>query len=143
MTEEEFLLSQTRDVIEIFEKYGSYSPTFAILYDDGNVDSFATCLTDLNCKKNFDFFMRKMCENPKVIASIFTFEGWISKLSAKGNKRPSECSDRETIVCVLYSTRDNIQEIHSYKPDSSGKLELVDIKNMPEGLFCKPFDTSA
>lgn len=139
MNKQEFLQQQTRDVIEIFEKHGSYSPTFAVLFDDGHVNSIATSFNGLDSKKGFDFCMRKICENPKIIASVFTCEVWTSNLAKKENKHPSGCADRETAIIVLYSTRDNVQKMHLYKPDRNGKLELIDVWNNIQGRFSNPF----
>ena len=89
MKKDEFLSSRTRDLIEVFEEYGSYDPTFAILYDDGTTNSFATQFDGQQSKEAFEYFMRKMCSDPKVIACTFTSDGWISIKSKKENKR--EC----------------------------------------------------
>ncbi len=141
MTKEEFLQQQTNDVIETFEKHGSFPPTFAILFDDGTTKSIATSFSGLESKDAFDSMMRRICKNPKVIASIFTCEAWTSQTAKNENKRPSESEDRETIVFLLYSTRDNIEEFHLHRPNHNGKLELVDIKNKYEGRFYNPFNT--
>ncbi len=74
MTKKEFLEQRTNDVIEIFETHGSYTPTFAILYDDGTSESIATSFNGLMSKDGFDLLMRKICENPRVIASTFICE---------------------------------------------------------------------
>ena len=79
MNKKEFLIQKTRDVTEIFEKHGSYYPTFAILYEDGTTDSFATLFNGLESKDAFDSMMHEVCANPKVIASVYTAEVWISK----------------------------------------------------------------
>jgi hypothetical protein len=138
MNKEEFLLDRTRDLIELFEKYGSYTPTFAVLYDDGTVNSFATSFSGQNSKESFNFFMHRICANPKAVASVFTSEGWSSS-SADETKSPSECVDKEEIVMLLYSTRQNIHECHLYKPTKNGKLELISISNAHHGMFCNPF----
>jgi hypothetical protein len=139
MTKSEFLQQQTQDVIEVFEKYGDYAPTFAVLYDDGTTDSFATSFNGQEVKENFDYFMRKICTNPKVIASVFTVVGWVSKTALRNSKRPSECDDKEEVIMLLYCTRDNGQEMHLYKPDKNRKLELTSLDNSYQGRFCNPF----
>lgn len=139
MTKAEFLLQQTHDVIEIFEECGSYTTTFAILYDDGTTDSFATQFDSLITKKNFDYLMRKLCTNPKVVACVFTSEGWSSEMAEKENKRPSECPDRKANVIVLYSARDEEQEMRLYIPDINRKLELVLVSKTHSGRFSNPF----
>ena len=142
MTKKEFLKQQTNDVFENFEKHGSYPPTFAILYDDGSTKSIGTSFNGPMSKDGFDLLMRKICENPRVIASTFTCEAWISKTSKIENKRPSDCKDKETAVFLVYTTRDNIEEFHLYKPNHQGKLELVDVFNEFGGRFCNPFNTA-
>jgi hypothetical protein len=107
MNKNEFLKKQKEDVIRIFEKYGGYTPTFAVLYNNGTTESFATDLGSDLLKGAFSFFMRSVCKDPRVIASIFTTTGWISSQADKENKRPSECADREKTVMVIYNTRDH------------------------------------
>jgi hypothetical protein len=141
MTKEEFLKEQTNDVIKTFEKYGSYSPTFAVLHEDGTTKSFALALEQDN-KDEFVIFMERICEDPKVIASVFTFEGWASEMAVKENKRPTECSDRETLISVIYNSRDNVQEVQTYLPDEKGKLQLMDSQDSVSGRFGNPFISS-
>lgn len=142
MTKAEFLKQQTDDVIEIFETHGSCSPTFAILLEDGTYKSIGTAFNGSSSKDVFDSLMRKLCENPKVIASTFYCEAWVSETAMTENKPPSECEDKETIVYLVYTTRDGIKEFHLYKPNHLGKLELVKVRNEFEGLFCNPFNTA-
>ena len=125
MTKEEFLKKETRDVTEIFEKYDNYTPTFSVLDTEGNVNSFATGFSGLQEKDAFDYFMKKICEDPKVIASIFTCVGWTSEIAIIEYKRPSECSDREKNIILIYNTRDNDHRVYLYKPDKNGKLQLT------------------
>ena len=80
-------------------------------------------------------------ENPNVVASTFYCEAWISETASIENKRPSDCKDKETVVYLVYTTRDGIKEFHLYKPNQLGKLELVEIMNEFEGRFCNPFET--
>jgi len=139
MTKADFLKQQTNDAIEIYDAHGSCPPTFAILFDDGTSESFGTTFNGLMSKDGFDLLMRKLCENPKVIASTYYCEAWYSESAANENKRPSDCSDKETIVFLIYSTRDDVEEFHLYKPDHNGRLELIDIINEFQGRFCNPF----
>ncbi|HEY5124429.1 MAG TPA: hypothetical protein VIK14_11905 [Ignavibacteria bacterium] len=139
MNKEEFLIKQTRDVIEIFEKYGNITPIFSILYDDGSTDSFATDLGSDLLKGAFSFFMRSVCKDPRVIASIFKTTGWISSQADKENKRPSECADREETVMAIYNTRDHHHKMLLYKKTKNSKLKLETSINDFGGRFGDPF----
>jgi len=74
MIKEEFLKKEIRDLKEIYEKHGSITPTYTLLFDDGSTESIGLIFD----KQNYKFFMQKICENPRVTASIFTSEGWSS-----------------------------------------------------------------
>lgn len=139
MKKDEFLASRINDVIEVYGKHRNYTPTFAILYEDGTTDSFSTQFHGDQSKENFDFLMREMCSNPKVIACAFACEGWVSKDANKKNRRPSECDDRESVISLFYSIRDNMQEMYVYKPDNNGKLECIYVTNEHQGRFANPF----
>ncbi len=139
MTKEEFLSDQTRGVTEIFEKYGSYTPTFAVLYDDGTTDSFANNLDSDDSKSAFSFFMRSICKNPRVYACIFTTTGWSSSQAEKQNKRPSECDDREQTILLIYNTRDKVHELYMYTLLKNGKLRLDTTSTSFGGRFSDPF----
>ena len=139
MNKEEFLKKQKEDVIRIFEKYGGYTPTFAVLYNNGTTESFATDLGSDLLKGAFSFFMRAICKDPRVIASVFTTTGWISRQAGKENKRPSECSDREEAVMVIYNTRDHHHKMMLYKKTKGGKLKLETSLNNFGGKFSDPF----
>ncbi len=139
MNKKEFLLQQTRDVTEIFEKHGSYSPTFAILYEDGTTNSVATSFNGLESKDAFNSMMRKLCENPKVISSVFTFEVWVSKSALETSTKPSERSDRETHIVLIYNTRVGVHETYIYKPDINGKLQFEAKDTSANGRFSNPF----
>lgn len=139
MTKKEFLLSRTRDAIDVYKEYGGYTPTFAVLFQDGTTTSIATQFDGLQSKMHFEYMMRKICTNPKVTACAFTSESWASSKAEKKNKRPSECDDREAVIILLYSTRDNIHEQHLYKPNKEGELELWVVSKNSEGRFTNPF----
>lgn len=126
-------------MIAIFEKYGSIVPTFTIQYDDGTITSFATNFDGVLDKENFNYIMRKLCTDSKAISSVFTTEGWTSKIAEKENKRPSECEDREEIVMMIYSARNDVQEIQLYKLDQNRKLEFVISSDEYKGRFSNPF----
>ena len=137
MTKEEFLQKETHDSIETYENHGSIPPTFTLLFNDGSTKSIGLIFE----KKNYKFFMQKLCENPRVIACTFITEGWLSK-SADETKSPSECDDREEIIMVLYNTRDNAHECHLYKPGKNGILELVSIDSDYRGRLSNPFGSA-
>ncbi len=139
MKKEEFLRQQTRDVTKFFEENGGYPPTFAVLYHDGTTKSVATSFNGQESKDAFDSMMRKLCENPKVIACVFTCDGWSSKIAREENRRPSECSDRETLITQIFNTRDGTHKVYIYKPDKNGKLRLEISDDSFEGRFSNPF----
>lgn len=139
MTKQEFLQQQTRDMIEVVEKYGTFAPSFAILYDDGTFDSFATHFDGPLSKKNFEYIMRKMCMNPKVTTCIFTSMGWQSRIADKINKAPSQCEDKEEILMLSYSTRNGEKELHIFKLDKNNKLKRSYFSDKHEGRFTNPF----
>ena len=139
MKNNDFLEQEKQKMINIFEKYGSIVPTFTIQYDDGTITSFATNFDGNLSKENFNYIMRKLCTDPKVISSVFITEGWTSKIAEKENKRPSECADREEIVMMIYSSRNEAQEIHLYRPDKNRKLEFVISSDEYKGRFSNPF----
>lgn len=139
MKNNDFLEQEKQKMINNFEKYGSIIPTFTIQYDDGTITSFATNFDGNLSKEKFNYIMRKLCTDPKVISSVFITEGWTSKIAEKENKRPSECEDREEIVMMIYSARDEAQEIHIYKPDQNRKLEFVISSDEYKGRFSNPF----
>jgi hypothetical protein len=137
MTKEEFLLKETRDLSETYEKHGSIPPTFTLLFNDGSTKSIGLMFD----KKNYKFFMQKLCENPIVIACIFTAEGWSSSC-ADETKSPSECEDKEEIIMLLFSTRENVHECHIYKPTKNGVLELISVDNAYRGRLSNPFGSA-
>jgi len=139
MKRNDFFEQERQKMITIFEKYGSIVPTFTIQYDDGTIASFATNFDSVLDKENFNYIMRKFCTDPKVISSVFITEGWTSKIAEKENKRPSECEDREEVVMMIYSARNDVQEIHLYKPDQNRKLEFVISSDEYKGRFSNPF----
>ena len=139
MNKNEFLQQQTRDMIEVFEKYRSIVPTFTIQYDDGTIKSLAANFDGVLSKENFSYIMRKLCTDPRVISSVFITEGWTSKIAEKENKRPSECKDREEIIMLIYSSRNDGQEVHLYKSDQKNKLEFLISLDEFKGRFSNPF----
>ena len=139
MKNNDFLEQEKQMLINTFEKYGSIISTFTILYDDGTKASFATNFDGDLSKENFNYIMRTLCTDPKVISCVFISEGWTSKIAEKENKRPSECDDREEIVMLIYSARNEVQEIHLYKPDQKGKLEFILSSDEYKGRFSNPF----
>ncbi len=139
MTKEEFLNNQISLTQEEYRRFGSCTKTFTILYENGTTDSFATKFCSLNNKEVFDYFMRLKCTNPETIACTFASEVWMSQTAKKKNMHPSECDDREEMVILLYSTRDNEQKMYLYKPCKDGNLELKDVDNSHYGRFCNPF----
>jgi hypothetical protein len=134
MTKEEFLLKETRNMIENIQTPESVPPTFTLLFNDGTTKSIAMVID----KKDYKFIMQKLCENPRLIACIFISEGW-SSASGDDTKSPSECADKEEIILLLYNTRDNVHECHLYKPSKSGILELVSVYNDFHGRLSNPF----
>jgi len=60
-------------------------------------------------------------------------------MAKKENKRPSECTDRKANVIVLYSARDEEQEMRLYTTDINKKLELTLVSKSHEGRFSNPF----
>ncbi|MBN1183388.1 MAG: hypothetical protein JXB49_13940 [Bacteroidales bacterium] len=139
MTKNEFLLNQISECCEEYRMYGNSTKNFAILYDDGTTKSIGTSFQSPRDKKDFNYFMRMICTNPKVIACTFTSEVWISKSAEKENKRPSECGDREEMIVLVYSTQDNEQKLYLYKSDKNGNLELENESDGHHGRFCNPF----
>jgi hypothetical protein len=139
MKNNDFLEQEKQKMIKLFEKYGSIVPTFTIQYDDGTITSFATNFDGSLSKENFNYIMRKLCTDPKVIASVFVTEGWSSKIAEKENKRPSECADREEIVMMIFSSRNKDQEIQLYKLDQNRKLDFVISSDEYKGRFSNPF----
>lgn len=137
MTTEEFLIKETRDLIESYKTHGSIPPTFTLLFNDGS----STSIGLISDKKNYKFLMQKLCENTRVIACIFTSEGWSSS-SDDETKSASECADKEEIIILLYSTRQNIHECHIYKPTKYGKLELISVNNAFQGRLSNPFGSA-
>jgi hypothetical protein len=141
MNNADFLQKHTEEVIDIFEKCGSCLPTFSVLDIDGNDTTYLTQFKTALDKRYFNLFMHTKCQNPRIIASVFTFEGWKSNFSEKLNMPNTNCIDRETIVSVVYWTRDNVQEMYEYKPDVNGKFGLVNVfKDDIEGRFTNPFN---
>lgn len=47
---------------------------------------FATNFDGVLDKENFNYIMRKLCTDSKAISSVFTTEGWTSKIAEKENK---------------------------------------------------------
>jgi len=139
MKNNDLLEQEKQKMIAIFEKYGSIVPTFTIQYDDGTITSFATSFDSVLDKENFNYIMRKLCTDPKVFSSVFITEGWTSKIAEKENKRPSECEDREEVVLMIYSSRNDVQEIQLYKPDQNRKLEFLISSDEYKGRFSNPF----
>jgi hypothetical protein len=137
MTKEEFLLKGIRDLTESYKTHVSIPPTFTLLFDDGSTESIGLIFD----KKNYKFFMQKLCEDPKVIACTFITEGWLTA-SADESKSPSECDDREAIIMLLYNTRDNAHECHLYKTGKNGILELVSIDSAYQGRLSNPFGSA-
>lgn len=140
MNKQEFLLSQSSDLIELYKKHKSYTTTFTVLYDDGTTESFATQFNGQISKENFNYFMRKICTYPRVIASVFISEGWTSASAGKENKRPSQSSDREKAIMLIYCSRENERELNLYKPDKNGNLELTLNSSAHSGRFANPFE---
>lgn len=139
MTKDEFLLNQISECCEEYRMYGNCIKNFTILYDDGTTKSIGTSFQSPGDKKHFNYFMRMICTNPKVLACTFASEVWISKSAEKENKRPSECGDREEMIMLVYSTRDNEQKLYLYKPDKNGNIELEHESGEHHGMFCNPF----
>jgi len=139
MKNNDLLEQEKQKMIAIFEKYGSIVPTFTIQYDDGTITSFATSFDSVLDKENFNYIMRKLCTDPKVFSSVFITEGWTSEIAEKENKRPSECEDREEVVLMIYSSRNDVQEIQLYKPDQNRKLEFLISSDEYKGRFSNPF----
>lgn len=136
MTKEEFLLIASSDLIDNFKTHKSVPPTFKLLFNDGSTKS----INLFSNKKNYKFFMQKLCENPKVIASIFTCEGWSSGFTDE-TKSPSECDDKEEVIMLLYNTRHNVHECHLYTPTKNGELELISVNNSFQGRLSNPFSS--
>ena len=139
MTKDEFLLNQISECCEEYRMYGNCTKAFTILYDDGKTKSIGTSFQNPRDKKQFNYFMRMICTNPRVIACTFASEVWISESAEKENKRPSECGDRKEMIMLVYSTRDNEQKMYLYKPDKNGNLVLEHESGEHYGRFCNPF----
>jgi hypothetical protein len=137
MTEQEFLLKETRDLSETYEKHGSIPPTFTLLFENGSTESIALMFDP----KSYKFFMQKLCEDQRVIACTFISEGWLTT-SPDETKSPSECDDREEIIMLLYNTRDNNNEFHQYKPANNGVLELISVDKAYHGRLSNPFGSA-
>jgi len=141
MIKEEFLKNNTQEVIETFESSGNYTKTFTVLYDDGSTDSFAISFHGIASKNCIDTFMKRICEDPKIIASIFASEVWTSKMARKLKKKPSECVDRVDGIMIIYNTRDNVHNMQVYKPDKNRKLQLEISEDSFSGRFDNPFES--
>jgi hypothetical protein len=137
MTKEEFLLKETRDLINCYKTQRSIPPTFTLLFENGSTESIALMFDP----KSYKFFMQKLCENKRVIACTIITEGWLTT-STDETKSPSECDDREEIIMLLYNTRDNAHECHLYKPGKNGILELVSIDSTYQGRLSNPFGSA-
>ena len=137
MTKQEFLLKETHGLIETYTKHRSIPPTFTLLFDDGSAKSIGLMVD----KNNYKFLMQKLCEDPRVIACTFITEGWSSR-NADETKSPSECDDKEEIIMLLYSTRENVHECHLYKPTKNGMLELISVHNAFHGRLSSPFGSA-
>jgi hypothetical protein len=137
MTKQEFLLNETHGLIEAYTDHGCITPTFTLLFDDGSSTSIGLSMD----KKYYKSIMQKICENPKVIACTFITEGWSSR-NADETKSPSECDDKEEIIMLLYSTRENIHEFQLYKPTKNGVLELISVHNAFHGRLSNPFGSA-
>lgn len=136
MTKEEFLLKGTGDLIFNFYTNTSVPPTFTLLFNDGSTQSIGLFFE----RKNYKLFMQKLCENPKVIASIFTCEGWSSS-SADETKFPVEYDNTEKVSMLLYSTRNNVHKSHIYKSTKNGDLELILVSNSFNEILGNPFNS--
>lgn len=138
MTKDEFLLNQISGCCEEYRMYGNCTKNFTILFDDGTTNSIGTSFQSPRDRRYFNYFMRMICTNPKVIACTFTSEVWMSKSAEKENIRPSQCGDRKEMIMLVYSTRDNEQKLYLYKPNN-GNLELEYETCEHHGRFCNPF----
>jgi hypothetical protein len=138
MTNEDFLKERTKEVIEIFESYGCCPCSFTVLQEDGvtfTVNTSYTTSLDL-----FNSIMRKHCENPSVKACIFVSETLTSKATQVETNGPAEYKDFETGLLLIYTTRDQIEKLHVYKPNFQGKLELTEEYDELIEEFCNPFE---
>jgi hypothetical protein len=137
MTKQEFLLKETCDLKENFKTNRSIAPTFTLLFDDGSTESIGLMFD----KESYKFFTQRICENPKVTATIFLSEGWLSR-NADETKSPSECDDKEEIIMLLFNTRENVHECHLYKPAENGVLELISVDEAYHGRLSNPFGSA-
>lgn len=137
MTRQEFLQKETHGLIEAYANHGRITPTITLLFDDGSTESIGLMVG----KKSYKFLMQKLCEDPRVIACTLITEGWSSR-NADETKSPSECDDKEEVIMLLYSTRENTHECQLYKPNKNGGLELISVKNEFHGRLSNPFGSA-
>jgi hypothetical protein len=140
MTKEQFLLKETKNIFNVYKKKGSYFPTFLALYNDGRSSGFSTKFGSNWEKQKFNKMMGKVCEKPEVVASIFSFEAWISMDAKCKNLAPSESPDRQSAILLIYYTPDGASEAHTYLITKEG-LDLIGVNSDVEHLynFTHPF----
>jgi hypothetical protein len=126
MTKEQFLLNETNNIFDVFKSRKGYIPTFSVLYDDGKSAGFSTKLGSQRQKQVFNKMMGKVCEKPDVVASILSFEGWLSMDAKYKNLAPSESPDRQSIIFLACYTPDGASVGHIYLISKEG-LKLMDV----------------